>query len=174
MVRSVKIPRTPSAVSPPFIIGALLAASMSIKFAFDLPPNVPLPIPPPGQLATAVGDYMQDTSTNLSSVVTNWSTAVQDTTMDIVDLVTSPWEELPKLKDNALYVRGGGFAGFFYTLGWLDANPDDTDFDYYCYSGGCLSVVSHLLGVSLDTTLDTGAELQRRWFAGDLSRYELG
>jgi len=80
------------------------------------------------------------------------------------------------LKDNAIYVRGGGFSGYFWTLGWLNANIDKKNNqmkDYYCYSGGCLSVVSHLIGASLEVITETGEDLQAEWLTGKLSRYSI-
>jgi hypothetical protein len=69
---------------------------------------------------------------------------------------------------------GSGFAGFWYHLGTLNQMRDDLhDFDYYCYSSGCLSVVLSFMNTTVDKAATTALHLQDSWRIGRLSSYEL-
>ncbi|GMI48721.1 hypothetical protein TrCOL_g5684 [Triparma columacea] len=43
--------------------------------------------------------------------------------------------------------------------------------DVYCYSGGCLAAIVHLLKVDIETVLEIGTRLQKGIIDGDISRY---
>ena len=47
------------------------------------------------------------------------------------------------------------------------------EFDYYCYSSGCLSVVLGFLGASADETYSVCRNIQDEWSRGELSRYNI-
>jgi hypothetical protein len=78
-----------------------------------------------------------------------------------------------ELGDNSVYVPGGGFSGFWYTMGRLQSVPYPYAYDYYCYSAGCLVVVAVLQNRSMDTVLDMATDAQKRWLRGEISRYEV-
>jgi hypothetical protein len=40
-------------------------------------------------------------------------------------------------------VIGGGFSGFWFHLGFFHSIPNLGDYDFYCFSSGCLSKCSH-------------------------------
>jgi hypothetical protein len=82
---------------------------------------------------------------------------------------------------------GAGFSGFWYHLGlWQSirstttsssSTPTSTsslqDFEYYCYSSGCLSIVLALLGISIEETYTVCRTIQEEWIQGSLARYEI-
>jgi hypothetical protein len=73
-----------------------------------------------------------------------------------------------------LLFAGSGFAGFWYHLGTLHQMHDDLhDYDYYCYSSGCLSVVLSFMNTTVDSAAQTALHLQDSWRSGRLSSYDL-
>ena len=69
---------------------------------------------------------------------------------------------------------GSGFSGFWYHLGLFQGlDHQQTNFDYYCYSSGCLSLVLAFLNTTMDETADACYDIQDRWIDGTLSRYSL-
>ena len=72
---------------------------------------------------------------------------------------------------------GGGFSGFWWHLGALDAMVSLVDpfrYEYYCYSSGCLSLFVALMQVAnLDTTLDTCFNIQAQWESGNITTYDM-
>jgi hypothetical protein len=77
----------------------------------------------------------------------------------------------PTAGPDSIYVPGGGFSGFWFTIGRLQSisNPDTKSF--YCYSAGCLGVVAALSNYTVDELSDSAFEVQRKWQAGDIGRY---
>jgi hypothetical protein len=97
-----------------------------------------------------------------------------------------------------VYVPGAGFSGFFYTLGRLRSlhpNRDHraiakynntassldeafvvappTEYEYYCFSAGCLAVVATLLDVPFDTSFELARSSRDRWATGEIGRYDV-
>ena len=68
---------------------------------------------------------------------------------------------------------GGGFSGFWFTLGRLKSISDPTQKDYYCYSAGCLGVVATLSNYTMEEMLDIALDAQTRWKTGEISRYDV-
>jgi len=111
----------------------------------------------------------------------------------------------PRLNQNSLYISGAGFSGFWFTLGHLLSRPYpffqikndsagidyDVDPEYYCYSSGCLALVTAMFPVvpypnTNDTkallnarvqngeyVLDLAISFQQQWQDGIISRYEI-
>lgn len=73
----------------------------------------------------------------------------------------------------AIYVPGGGFSGFWYTLGRLNSIEDPLSHTYYCYSAGCLGVVSMLSNITMETAYSLASDAQLRWQRGELSRFDV-
>ncbi len=77
-----------------------------------------------------------------------------------------------------VYIPGAGFSGFFYTLGRLQALHDtpshsSTAYEYYCFSAGCLALVTSLLKLPIDSAIDLAHSSRNRWIAGQISRYDV-
>lgn len=73
---------------------------------------------------------------------------------------------------------GAGFSGFWYHLGLfssLSSSASDAflDFDYYCYSSACLSLVFGYLRMPVDHVFAATRDIQEEWLRGDLSSYDM-
>ena len=72
-------------------------------------------------------------------------------------------------------------SGFFYTLGRLQAFHDDNysntspsyNYDYHCFSAGCLALVTSLSQIPIDTVVKFAHTSRDRWISGDISRYDV-
>lgn len=73
----------------------------------------------------------------------------------------------------SIYVPGGGFSGFWYTLGRLQAIQHPMEREYYCYSSGCLAVVAMMQNYSRSETQRVALDIQKRWLNGNITRYEV-
>lgn len=73
----------------------------------------------------------------------------------------------------SIYVPGGGFSGFWFTLGRLNSIEEPLNKKYYCYSAGCLGVVAMLSNVTMESAYGYAAGAQKRWQRGELSRYDV-
>eukprot|EP00536_Pseudo-nitzschia_multiseries_P016504 jgi/Psemu1/292569/fgenesh1_pg.1135_\ len=87
-------------------------------------------------------------------------------------------ERAPAAGPSSVYVPGGGFSGFWFHLGYLHALAGDDrrdlhDYDYYCYSAGCLSVLSVFLNRSLEEVYDAALASQNAWNNGTQNRFEI-
>lgn len=74
---------------------------------------------------------------------------------------------------NSIYVPGGGFSGFWFTLGRLNSIENPLDKKFYCYSAGCLGVVTMLSNITMTDAYGYAAGAQKRWQRGELSRYDV-
>jgi hypothetical protein len=74
---------------------------------------------------------------------------------------------------NSIYVPGGGFSGFWFTLGRLNSIEDPLNHRYYCYSAGCLGVATMLSRVSMEDAYGYAVGAQKHWQRGELSRYDV-
>jgi hypothetical protein len=72
-----------------------------------------------------------------------------------------------------LDLAGAGFSGFWYHLGLFQSVPNLKDYDYYCYSSGCLSLLLAFLNTTVDSAYETCSSIQTSSLAGNLSQYEL-
>lgn len=109
----------------------------------------------------------------------------RDFSNNVDDVLFAMNRPLPRLDAKSVYVPGGGFSGFWFTLGRLFSISDPSDHVYYCYSAGCLGVAALLLNATYDHTTTTAAEplekrmmnlafgLQKRWTDGEISRFDL-
>uniref|UniRef100_A0A6U9YJ69 Uncharacterized protein n=1 Tax=Pseudo-nitzschia australis TaxID=44445 RepID=A0A6U9YJ69_9STRA len=59
--------------------------------------------------------------------------------------------------DDCIYVPGGGFSGFWFSLGRLQSLQHPRDERFVCYSAGCLGVVSVLWNHFIDNRTATAA-----------------
>ena len=78
-------------------------------------------------------------------------------------------------RKTALCLEGGGFPGFFYTLGQLQSIPVEQVplYDYYCYSSACLCAVAFLGQLDLDQILQFAKHIQGQWQRGEISRFQV-
>lgn len=74
---------------------------------------------------------------------------------------------------NSVYVPGGGFSGFWYTLGRLRSIHDPTIKKFYCYSAGCLGAVTALSNYTMENVLGMAREAQEQWLRGDIARHDV-
>ena len=74
---------------------------------------------------------------------------------------------------NSVYVPGAGFSGFWFTLGRLQSIEKPHEKNYYCFSAGCLGVVSRLTNSSVNDMMDYAVHAQQLWMKGEISRYEV-
>ena len=70
-------------------------------------------------------------------------------------------------------VSGGGFSGFWFTIGRLQSIRDPHEKDFYCYSAGCLSVVAALSNYTVDHMSDLAFGVQELWKNATLGQYEV-
>lgn len=73
----------------------------------------------------------------------------------------------------SIYVPGGGFSGFWYTLGRLNSIEDPLSKTYYCYSAGCLGAVTMLSNMTMEAAYGYASGAQKQWQRGELSRYDV-
>lgn len=84
-----------------------------------------------------------------------------------------------KEKRKTLCIKGGGFPGFFFTLGQLQSlkkpgiNSDLASYDFHCYSAGCLCVVIFLADLPFDEVMNLAVNAQHKWKQGEISRFEM-
>jgi hypothetical protein len=102
-------------------------------------------------------------------------------------------------KKDTVCVSGGGFSGFWFTLGRLqnsiilplttttdsevdtptisidnnNKNSSQTRKEYYCYSSGCLGVVAALSRYSMEDMWNIAYNIQLQWKSGQLDRYDV-
>ncbi len=83
-------------------------------------------------------------------------------------------------RENSLYIPGAGFSGFFYTLGRLSTlrvNESgisvEAPQDYYCFSSGCLALVTHLMGRNVDSALELAHESRNQFMRGNIGKYSI-
>jgi hypothetical protein len=81
----------------------------------------------------------------------------------------------PKSSDSIdVYIPGAGFSGYFYTLGRLHSHEESSNprpREYYCFSAGCLALVSSLFKVPIDSVIELAHSSRNRWVTGEISRY---
>jgi hypothetical protein len=74
---------------------------------------------------------------------------------------------------NSVYVPGGGFSGFWFTLGRLRSIPDPETKNFYCYSAGCLGVVATLSNYTMEEMYYIASNIQSRWKRGDVDHFDV-
>jgi hypothetical protein len=74
---------------------------------------------------------------------------------------------------DSIYVSGGGFSGFWFSIGRLQSIPEKESKTYYCYSAGCLAVVSALSNATLEQMTEVSFGVQRRWQSGETSLHQV-
>lgn len=68
---------------------------------------------------------------------------------------------------------GAGFSGFWYHLGIFQSIPSLHEYDYFCYSSGCLGIVLALLEAPVGETYDTCREIQLEFSQRNISSYTM-
>ncbi|KAG7351618.1 hypothetical protein IV203_010978 [Nitzschia inconspicua] len=83
--------------------------------------------------------------------------------------------DVPHAGPATVYIPGGGFSGFWFHLGYLHSIPQEDllSYDYYCFSAGCLSILSVFMNKSLDEVSEAAFAAQNAWTSGNRSRFEL-
>jgi hypothetical protein len=76
-------------------------------------------------------------------------------------------------ENDCIYVSGGGFSGFWFSLGRLHTIPEPEKAHYVCYSAGCLGVVATLANQTMQELYETASTIQKHWQSGDLHRYHI-
>ena len=93
----------------------------------------------------------------------------------------------PQPQPDTVCVSGGGFSGFWFTLGRLQngiirptittnlngTNNNYSRKEYYCYSSGCLGVVAALSRYSMEDMWNIAHNIQQQWKSGQLNRYDV-
>lgn len=108
-----------------------------------------------------------------SSVVNNFLS------MYLEPLGSKTYSTISRKKDNSIdiYIPGAGFSGFFYTLGRLQALHTSTlnssSFQYYCFSAGCLALLTSLLQLPVDSAVELAHSSRNRWITGEISRFDV-
>lgn len=72
-----------------------------------------------------------------------------------------------------IYCPGAGFSGFWYTLGRLQSIEQPDTKEYYCFSAGCLGVVSSMRNFTVDETLEIALNIQQKWKTGQIKRHDV-
>jgi hypothetical protein len=77
--------------------------------------------------------------------------------------------------NDCVYVPGGGFSGFWFTLGRLQSVSSQQQHarTYYCYSAGCLAVVATWSGHTLREMYDMAGSVQHQWKQGTIHRHDV-
>lgn len=83
------------------------------------------------------------------------------------------YDAVPPAGPSSVYVPGSGFSGFWFHLGALQAIPKLHDYDFYCYSSGCLSVVLAGMNVSVSDAFGVCYDIQQSWLSGNMSRFDI-
>ena len=74
---------------------------------------------------------------------------------------------------DSVYVPGGGFSGFWFTLGRLRSIPNPETKNFYCYSAGCLGVVATLSNYTMEEMYGIAYDIQNRWKQGDVGHFNV-
>jgi hypothetical protein len=74
---------------------------------------------------------------------------------------------------DSVYVPGGGFSGFWFTLGRLRSIPEPETKNFYCYSAGCLGVIATLSKLTMEEMYDIAYDVQLRWKQGDVDHFDV-
>jgi hypothetical protein len=82
-------------------------------------------------------------------------------------------EGIGRTLQDAIYVPGAGFSGFWFTLGRLRSIKDPASNHYYCFSAGCLGVVASLRNFTVDEMLDLAEGIQGKWKRSQIGRYDV-
>ena len=83
-------------------------------------------------------------------------------------------EHRPIAEKSNMCVPGGGFSGFWFTLGQLQSlGESKSSFNYYCYSAGCLCVAAFLADLPVDQVLDVSLTAQALWQNGNITRFQV-
>lgn len=112
-----------------------------------------------------------------SSLVSNFlSMFLEPLSTSVVSVGTS----MSKTEGDTIdvYIPGAGFSGFFYTLGRLQAlhqssYHNSSSFQYYCFSAGCLALLTSLLQLPVDSAVKLAHSSRNRWILGEISRYDV-
>jgi hypothetical protein len=85
---------------------------------------------------------------------------------------------VPKDSTIDVYIPGAGFSGFFYTLGRLHAlhsspHHNSSAFQYYCFSAGCLALLTSLMQVPVNSAVELAHFSRNRWITGEIGRYDV-
>lgn len=83
------------------------------------------------------------------------------------------YDVAPPAGPSTIYIPGGGFSGFWFHLGFLQSLENRHEYDYYCYSSGCLGALAVLMNLTLDETVDAAFSAQEMWRSGSISRFQL-
>uniref|UniRef100_A0A7S3LF66 PNPLA domain-containing protein n=1 Tax=Amphora coffeiformis TaxID=265554 RepID=A0A7S3LF66_9STRA len=73
----------------------------------------------------------------------------------------------------AFVITGAGFSGFWYHLGLFKSISTLDEYDYFCYSSGCLSIVLGFLNTDVEYAYDVCRDIQIAWSQGRMSSYEI-
>jgi hypothetical protein len=65
-------------------------------------------------------------------------------------------------------IHGGGVPGFWYALGFLDANPHLKNANVTCYSSGCAALATHVLGIDVEGAFDLANDTKMLMMNGTL------
>ncbi len=95
-----------------------------------------------------------------------------------IDFSKKKYRTVSASEKKSVYVPGAGFSGFFYTLGRLQASTasheyDESSYEYYCFSAGCLALVTSMMQIPVERALELAHTARDRWIIGDFGRYDV-
>ena len=82
-------------------------------------------------------------------------------------------------ENTSVYIPGAGFSGFFYTLGRLssmrinETTNESSPYEYYCFSSGCLALVTHLMGMNVDSAVRLAHGSRSQFISGNIGLYSV-
>lgn len=91
----------------------------------------------------------------------------------IPDSYFQPYHPQISNDPHSIYVPGSGFAGFWFTLGRLHSMKRLEEKNFYCYSSGCLGVLSVLTNTSVDDMMDHAFTVKNSWKNGEITTYDI-
>jgi hypothetical protein len=75
--------------------------------------------------------------------------------------------------DDCIYVTGGGFSGFWFSMGRLRSIPNPRERNFVCYSAGCLASVASLSNSSMEELYDIASTTREQLLSGERHRYDI-
>lgn len=83
--------------------------------------------------------------------------------------LTTRWND----NDDCIYVPGGGFSGFWSSMGRLRSINDPSTKNFLCYSSGCLGAVAALTSYTREQLIDMAISIQDGWKNGTVWQYDV-
>lgn len=82
-------------------------------------------------------------------------------------------QESKKSKEHCLLVHGGGYSGFWNTLGKLNSYPLIKSQNIYCYSSGCLALLAKVNNININLVIDEAYSLMNATLKNYTNFYQI-